>query len=362
MSCVVSFVIPCLNSEKTIAQTLDSIFQQITDLSFEVIVVDNGSTDRTVELATRESVKVLHCEPRGAGSARNFGARHAAGEFLAFVDSDVVLDANWLQTLMKRLTQENYAIALGRVIPVGEKNFFNDYRLALNTNRYRGTNISLVHPLHGIAPTVNTAACIYRKNVFKSVGGFNEDLARLEDSDLSMRVFFHGGAIFASSEARSWVYNTNGVLSYLARSFKLGLAQRSFGQALGLPKETMRTNFRVGFGQLADAFGPPDLRLFHYLNLTLSYVGFVLTAGRPPTKTFKMNTQVARKLTQSFHFQLGGQDWCLAQTTRLILMNETWHILDAHKVIWHQVDAQAPSNSDVLTFLSHNKIIEPYRG
>lgn len=362
MSITVSFIIPCLNSEKTISQTLDSIFQQVTDLSFEVIVVDNGSSDQTVALATRDQVKVLHCEKRGAGCARNHGAQQAAGAFLAFIDSDVVLDPQWLATLMARLIKENFSIALGRVIPAGEKSFFNDYRLALNNNRYRGTNISLVHPLHGIAPTVNTAACIYRKNVFKSIGGFNEELSRLEDSDLSMRIFFHGGSIIASSEARAWVYNTNGILSYLMRSFKLGIAQREFSQALGLPKETALNNYKVGFVEMARSFPTPELRLFHYVNLGLSLLGFCLTAFRPPMKTFKMNNQVAKKIVESFSFQLEEQDWRLSQTTRLIVINESWHFLDAHKVIWHQFDDQAPSRSDVLTFLSNNKIIEPNRG
>ncbi len=362
MSCDVSFIIPCLNSEKTISALLDSIFQQATELSYEVIVVDNGSSDRTVERAARETVKALHCAKRGAGTARNFGAQQAAGDFLAFIDSDVVLDPHWLDTLMPRLKREHFAIALGRVIPAGEKNFFNDYRVALNKSRYRGTNISLVHPLHGIAPTVNTAACIYRKNVFRALGGFNEEMSRLEDSDLSMRVFFHGGAIFASSEARAWVYNTNGVMSYLLRSFKLGCVHRRFGQALGLNRTTAYDNYKVGFQQMALDFTAPELRLFHYANLALSLLGFCLTVFQTPAKTFKMNPHLARKLVESFSFQIDHAQWNLAQTTRLILLNKSWHFLDTRKVSWHLLDEEAPSKTETLTFLDDSMIIESTRG
>src|SRR3954453_7371445 len=84
-----SVIIPAHNRVGLIGQTLKSIWaQSFTD--FEVIVVDDGSIDGTVEFlrSLKEHVTVLSQRNRGPGAARNLGASHAKGEYLAFLDSD----------------------------------------------------------------------------------------------------------------------------------------------------------------------------------------------------------------------------------------------------------------------------------
>ncbi|WP_071188886.1 glycosyltransferase family A protein [Trichormus sp. NMC-1] len=88
----ISVIIPVYNSEKTVAETLDSVLAQ-TYGDLEVIIVDDGSTDKSIEICRQfndERIKIVHQQNRGLAGARNTGIRHAQGEFLGFVDSDEI--------------------------------------------------------------------------------------------------------------------------------------------------------------------------------------------------------------------------------------------------------------------------------
>ena len=93
MSLALSIIIPVYNCEKTIRKCLDSIFIQKNDLKYEIIIVDDGSSDGTVEvvesvIAGRGNVKFIHQENAGAGAARNKALELATGQYVAFLDSD----------------------------------------------------------------------------------------------------------------------------------------------------------------------------------------------------------------------------------------------------------------------------------
>jgi glycosyltransferase involved in cell wall biosynthesis len=85
----VSVIIPCYNSEKTIRETLESVFAQNIQ-NFEIIIIDDGSSDGTKQIISEfgERVTTLYQDHQGPSAARNYGIREAKGEYLAFVDSD----------------------------------------------------------------------------------------------------------------------------------------------------------------------------------------------------------------------------------------------------------------------------------
>ncbi len=94
---LLSIVIPALNSAATISRTLSSIFSnRISKDSFEVLVIDNGSIDNTVEIARTYDVQVYHCEPKGIGPPRNLGIKKAKGNIICFTDSDCIVTNSWL--------------------------------------------------------------------------------------------------------------------------------------------------------------------------------------------------------------------------------------------------------------------------
>ena len=94
---LISVIIPALNSANTIRKTLSSIFSgEKPQKLFEVLIVDNGSTDGTLEIVKGFPARVCSCKKRGIGFARNLGTKKAKGEILCFVDSDCVVENDWL--------------------------------------------------------------------------------------------------------------------------------------------------------------------------------------------------------------------------------------------------------------------------
>jgi len=99
-----SVIIPVYNEEKTIRECLKSLTKQ-TYKNFEIIVVDDGSTDKTPKILQELKIKhlrlkILHGKHSGAGAARNLGAKEATGKILVFVDADMTFDKNFLKKLI----------------------------------------------------------------------------------------------------------------------------------------------------------------------------------------------------------------------------------------------------------------------
>lgn len=107
-------VIPALNSASTISHTLSSIFlnEFPADL-FEVLVIDNGSSDDTVQIARKYPVKVHHCSRKGIGPPRNLGMKMAEGEIVCFTDSDCIVESDWLKEIHDFFVQNPDADGVG---------------------------------------------------------------------------------------------------------------------------------------------------------------------------------------------------------------------------------------------------------
>jgi len=117
---VVSVVVPAYGVEAYLPACLDSLLAQ-TWRSWDAIVVDDGSPDRCGEIAEEYAardprIKVVHVPNGGLGSARNVGAAHATGEFLAFLDSDDVLPADALSVLVGTLQESGSDFATGSIL------------------------------------------------------------------------------------------------------------------------------------------------------------------------------------------------------------------------------------------------------
>ncbi len=100
-----SIVIPVYNVEQYIKRTLDNIFNQ-TEKDFEVIVVDDGSTDKSIEIAKKYDVKIIKTKHVSVSEARNLGVKHAKGEYLIFLDSDDYWDKDLLKNLSKSMDND----------------------------------------------------------------------------------------------------------------------------------------------------------------------------------------------------------------------------------------------------------------
>jgi glycosyltransferase involved in cell wall biosynthesis len=353
----VSFVIPALNAERTIRNTLQSIYaQKYPAAKFEVLVIDNGSTDRTREIASSVGAKILRCRKTGPAAARNYGAKRAMGRFIAFVDADVYLDPLWLKSLLVPLKSVPFGIALSRVVPVGERTFLNSFRQKLGEVRYHGTNISVFNEDGTVGPAVNTAACIYRKALFTKLGGFDENLLRAEDTELSNRLFLQGVSIYASASALAFVRYEYGPVRYLVRQFKIGnglqvLQKHKYGlvgsAASPFPNLIRETRSMSG-----------SHRLYYSCGLLLRYFG-----ARAPIKAPKRRfsnyyfPELELLLTRGFVFKIKNRRYSLGAQYRAISVDKKMYFLSKQGKVCGSTNLSKPSPHVVKRMVTNGVIV-----
>ncbi|MBO5421993.1 MAG: glycosyltransferase family 2 protein [Clostridia bacterium] len=113
---LISIIVPSFNEEKNISRCLDSILDQ-TYKNFEVICVDDNSTDRTFEIIKEYSLKDSRIKPfknpsKGVSSARNFGIENSCGDYIGFVDSDDFIQPQMYEFLLKSILENNTEISI----------------------------------------------------------------------------------------------------------------------------------------------------------------------------------------------------------------------------------------------------------
>ncbi|HID91262.1 TPA: glycosyltransferase [Candidatus Bathyarchaeota archaeon] len=180
----VSVVVPFRNASATIRDNLASLLSQAYPKeSFEIILVDDASTDGSVELvkgAVERALKsgfqvrlIRHGERRGPAAARNSGVASSRGEIVAFTDVDCLHDRRWLTNLVDGLRNGDVGGVYGNTVPIGEG--------------------AIAVPIHvGLATAFKYATCnaAYRRDVLLKVGLFDERFREpfREDTDLALSV------------------------------------------------------------------------------------------------------------------------------------------------------------------------------
>ncbi len=111
----VSVVVPCYNQEDTISRCLSSLINQTYPAEdYEIVLADNGSSDRSVEIAKQfDRVRLIQEFQRGGFTARNTAVRTTSGSILAFTDGDCEADPNWVQSIVNAFSNPNVVMILG---------------------------------------------------------------------------------------------------------------------------------------------------------------------------------------------------------------------------------------------------------
>ena len=182
----ISVIIPCYNSGNYIMEALDSVDDYSGIHSYEIIIIDDGSTDQfTIELLDKLSVKyiVRRQENKGPATARNTGCKIATGKYLLFLDSDNKILPDYIDIGIQNLEQNAeagvvYAKAYFFGNVTGRKKFVT---LPFNINELLITNY------------IDTCTVV-KKETWKSVGGFDEspEMFTLEDWDFWLRIYEKG--------------------------------------------------------------------------------------------------------------------------------------------------------------------------
>lgn len=171
----VSFIIIAYNEEKTIARCIDSILTQNEVVGFNILVVDDGSKDSTGEIvasyAKNDTRVKLHQlgKNEGRGAARAAGIKVATGTYIAFIDADIILPANWLQTCLSYM--DRFDAVGGIAVPDGDVNYVY-VRFDLDPKNVKHTTV------------VSGCNGLYKKKIFETIT-FDSGLREGEDVALN---------------------------------------------------------------------------------------------------------------------------------------------------------------------------------
>jgi glycosyltransferase involved in cell wall biosynthesis len=174
-------IVPCRNVERTLGEALDALMHQVWAGSWELIIVDNGSTDGTARLAQTVSqgrTRVISANERsGVAFARNTGVRATSARSVAFCDGDDVVHAGWVEAMGEAL--RHHPLVSGPVDPW----LLNPQWLA--AARASPTDGSL--PTFGVLPFARGNNCGVHRGLWRQLGGFDENFRGLEDVEFSLR-------------------------------------------------------------------------------------------------------------------------------------------------------------------------------
>ncbi len=195
-----SVVVPCYQAAATLAELLDSLARQTCTDGWEVVLADNGSTDGSRVLAEgyRGRLPALTVADasarRGAAAARNSGARAARGEALAFIDADDVADERWVETMTRALGKYDFVASrldTTRLNP--------PWLWACRTVSQAAGLVPLWYPPY--LPHAGGSGLGVRRALHEAVGGFDETLPVLEDTDYCLRLQLMGQQLHFAPDA-----------------------------------------------------------------------------------------------------------------------------------------------------------------
>jgi glycosyltransferase involved in cell wall biosynthesis len=189
----VTVIVPVYNGGWCLDQCLAGI-RRSSYRDYELIVVDNGSTDDSVAIARAHGAHVAHCPgPNGPGAARNTGVKQATGQILLFVDADVVVHDDVLDRVVARFREDpELAAVFGS---------YDDRPAATNfLSQYKNLLHHFVHQQANSQATTFWGGCgAIRKDIFVSVGGFDQEkypMPSIEDIELGDRMHRQGFRIW----------------------------------------------------------------------------------------------------------------------------------------------------------------------
>lgn len=194
-----SLIVPAYNASVTIERCLNSLENQSTPKEvYEVILIDDGSTDRTSDIAKQFPIKYFWQKNQGPATARNKGAQEAKGEIILFTDADCVPENNWIEEMVKPFWDPKVMAVKGA------------YKTHQRTLTARFAQIEFEERFEMLKKAesidmVDTYSAGYRKLIFLSFGGFDPSfpVANNEDTELSYKM---------SQAGHKMVFNPNAIV------------------------------------------------------------------------------------------------------------------------------------------------------
>jgi cellulose synthase/poly-beta-1,6-N-acetylglucosamine synthase-like glycosyltransferase len=219
----VSILVPCYNEQEVIVSSLKSMITQ-TFPRFEILVIDDGSSDQTYALAKKmefddghRSLRVLRKRNGGKSTALNFGIKHATGDLTCTVDADSKLDKEAIGLMVQHFKDPKIAAVAGSVYVANQNNFLTklqalEYIEGLNMVRNGQSFLKLVNIIPG-------PIGMFRKEAISRVGLYEHDTFA-EDCDLTMKLIAHGYKIDFEPNAISYTEAPENLFDLLKQRYR----------------------------------------------------------------------------------------------------------------------------------------------
>jgi cellulose synthase/poly-beta-1,6-N-acetylglucosamine synthase-like glycosyltransferase len=270
----VSVIVPAYHAASTLARCLAALdTQDFPRDEFEIIVVDDGSTDNTAEIAARfSSVRLIRAEHRGAAAARNAGARAARGDLVLFTDADCEPTREWIATLCRAFADARVVGAKG-AYRTRQRGWIARFVQLEYEEKYarmrRARRIDFI----------DTYSAAYRRDVFLANGGFDESFptASVEDQEFSFRLAEQGLAMVFVPDAIVYHRHAATLGAYARRKFRIGYWK-------------VRVHRQHPGKLLRDTHTPPTLKM--QMELFLAMVAAAIAALFAPAAWFAVSALI----------------------------------------------------------------------
>lgn len=250
----VSVIIPVYNDKQGIKKCLKSLLEQNYNKDlYEIIIVDNGSTDGTKEFLKKSPVKFLEVNDiQSSYASRNKGIKHSKNEILCFTDSDVIVDKNWIKNGVKSLIElkknGKIGVIFGKICLIGDpyQNIYTLYDYATDFRNLLATNNIFTY-----------------KEVFKKIGYFNYKVISGGDNEWGERVLNNGFVIEKVDDVIIYHPLRDDFRSHYRRRIRIGYGKGQTGyKHYG---KTIRTAY--GKQQIIKNYGDslPNFQIFKVL-------------------------------------------------------------------------------------------------
>ncbi len=210
-----SIIVPVFNARSTIRECITSLKSQRFSGKFEIIVVDDGSTDGTLEeLEGMREIKIIRQKNSGPASARNKGARNARYEIVAFIDADCVASGTWLEEMVKPFSEKSVAGVQGA------------YRTKQKEFMARFSQIEIEYRYKKMLDSermdwIGSYSAAYRRSIFLKEQGFSREFRKAsgEDPDLSYKLSEKGYLLKFNPLAVVYHSHPVSIRDYLRRKY-----------------------------------------------------------------------------------------------------------------------------------------------
>ena len=216
---LVSIICPCYNVAEFLSQTLDSVMAQSYD-AWECIIVDDGSSDETAQIATEYSskdnrFKYVYQENKGLAGARNTGVKNSSGKYILPLDGDDLIDGSYISKAVEALENDDelklvYSLA----------RFFGAKSAIWRLRNYSYSKLLLGNIIF--------CSCVYRRSDYDRVQGYDENLPVYEDWDFLIRMLYSEGKVFRIPEIMFFYRTRQGSLLNSADSSKRCLEAKRY--------------------------------------------------------------------------------------------------------------------------------------